>query len=81
MLRAVPIVRDLERTTVEKFGATFVNATPIFKDAKGQVFTDYAHLTPSANEMLANYMANRISETIGRDLTTHPLVTLAVPEH
>ncbi len=80
MLRAVPIVRDLERSTVEKFGATFVDATPIFRDAKGQVFTDYAHLTPSANEMLAEHVAKHIYETIGLDLTTHRPVTLASPE-
>lgn len=80
MLRAVPIVRDLERTTVEKFGGTFVDATPIFKNANGQVFTDYAHLTPSANEMLANHIGTHIVETIQRDLTTHRTATLAFPE-
>lgn len=80
MLRAVPIVRDLERTTVEKFGGTFVDATPIFKNASGQVFTDYAHLTPSANEMLANYIGTHIVETIQLDLTTHRTGTLAFPE-
>ena len=80
MLRAVPIVRDLERTTVEKFGGTFVDATPIFKNATGQVFTDYAHLTPSANEMLATHIGAHIFETIQRDLTTHRTATLAFPE-
>jgi hypothetical protein len=81
MVRAVPIVRELERTTAERFGATFVDATPIFKDAKGQVFTDYAHLTPSANEMLANHVVNQIVETIRLDLTTRPAPTLAYPGH
>ena len=80
MLRAVPIVRDLERTTVERFGGTFVDATPIFRNATGQVFTDYAHLTPSANEMLANHIGAHIFETIQLDLTTHRTTTLAFPE-
>src|SRR5688572_18732465 len=80
MLRSVPIVRDLERTTVERFGATFIDATPIFKNAKGQVFTDYAHLTPSANEMLSNHIVDQVLETIRLDLATHQPVTLASPD-
>jgi hypothetical protein len=80
MRRAVPIVRELERPTVEKFGARFLDATPLFKDATGQVFTDYAHLTPSANEMLASFIANNILETIGNDLAAHRTTTLAFPD-
>ena len=80
MRRAVPIVRELERPAVEKFGARFLDATPLFKDATGQVFTDYAHLTPSANEMLASFIANNILETIGNDLAAHRTTTLAFPD-
>jgi lysophospholipase L1-like esterase len=80
MVQAVPFVRDLERTTVEKFGASFIDATPIFKQAKGQIFTDYVHLTPAGNEILATHIANHIQEQIRTALATHPTaVTMAAP--
>ena len=77
MLRAAPMVRDLERNAVEKLGGTFIDGTPIYRDAKGQVFTDYAHLTPSANEMLAAHIGKHIYETIQIDLAANRPATLA----
>lgn len=64
MRLAVPFVRDLERATVEKYGATFIDGTGLFREAEGQVFTDYVHLTPTANERLAREISSRIAPTI-----------------
>ena len=58
MHKAVPYVSALERATVEKSGATFLDATGLFRNARGQVFTDYVHLTPEANRVLARYIAD-----------------------
>jgi len=41
--------------------------TGIYADAEGQVFTDYAHLTPEANELLARYVSGRIVPWIRLD--------------
>lgn len=61
MREAVPFVRDQERSTVERYGATFLDGTAIFRDAKGQIFTDYVHLTPEANQLMAINIAHSIA--------------------
>jgi len=58
--RAVQYVSERERNTVEPLGGFFINGTGIYKDAKEQIFTDYTHLTPKGNEILAEYIGARI---------------------
>jgi len=53
-------------------GGTFLDLTGIYRDAEGQIFTDYAHLTPHGNEWLARYVAARILPVIRAQKTRHP---------
>jgi lysophospholipase L1-like esterase len=72
MRRATPLIADLERRTVTDLGATFLDLTGIFEESQGQIFTDYAHLTPRGNEILAQYVADHIAPLMSRDSTPHP---------
>lgn len=58
--QAVPWVSDTVRSVVEKHGGVFLDGTGIFHDAQGQIFTDYVHLTPHANQLVAHFIAGRI---------------------
>jgi len=58
--RAVSIIRKRQRETVENYGATFIDATVIYRDSTDQIFTDYCHLTPRGNEILAQNVAEII---------------------
>jgi lysophospholipase L1-like esterase len=68
MRRAVPFVRDLEKETVTKYGATFIDATSLFSHEKRQMFTDYAHLTPAANEIVSEAITRQIAPSIATTL-------------
>ncbi len=63
-LRVLPFVRKSIAEAVEPLGAKFVDATGVYKNAKGQMFTDYCHLTPKANEILAAFIADTAVEQI-----------------
>jgi hypothetical protein len=67
MLRAVPQASSMVAETVARAGQQYYDLTGIYRDAQGQVFTDYAHLTPQANRYLAAYVAGRILPTIRGD--------------
>ncbi len=41
-------------------GGVFIDLTEIYEHADGQVFTDYAHLTPLGNRITARAIAERI---------------------
>lgn len=75
MKRAVPYVSALEKETVERFGAVFLDATGIYRNASEQIFTDYVHLTPEANRMLALYIANGVQCRIAARLNNGTGVT------
>jgi hypothetical protein len=69
ILRAVPIVRDLTRASVEGNEGQFVDGTTAFdRRETRQIFTDYAHLTPTGNSLLAETIARAILPTIEQDL-------------
>lgn len=68
MQRAVPQASAMVAETVARDGQEYYDLTGIFRGAQGQVFTDYAHLTPNANRFLAEYVAARILPTIREDL-------------
>src|SRR5690606_9902894 len=65
--RAVPFVSALARERVEASGGTFIDATGIYRGAEGQIFTDYAHLTPLGNELLARHVFERIAPLVAED--------------
>jgi lysophospholipase L1-like esterase len=48
----------------QRVGATFVDLTGIFDGVPGQVFTDYCHLTPHGNEVLAAAIQPRVAALI-----------------
>ena len=55
-----PWISDTARRTLAPLGGHFLDLTGIFRDMEGQMFTDYAHLTPRANERLARVVADSI---------------------
>lgn len=65
--RAVPFLRDEERRMAERVGATFLDLTQPFDGVEGQVYTDYAHLTPLGNRRLAERIATEILPMIRAD--------------
>ncbi len=68
MRRATPILAEMERERVEALDGQFVDLTSIYRGFEGQAFTDYAHLTPRANQVLADTVARRILPTITRQV-------------
>lgn len=65
---AVPYVRDQERRMSGQVGAAYLDLTPIFRDTREQVYTDYCHLTPLGDAILAHRVADRIMPLIQQDL-------------
>jgi hypothetical protein len=45
-------------------GGRFLDLTGIYRDAKGQIYTDYAHLTPQGNAILARVVADSITPMV-----------------
>lgn len=66
-LKAAPWVVDTTRAVVEQSGGTFIDATNIYGGETQQIFTDYAHLTPRGNEVLAKYIEGVIGPMIRSD--------------
>jgi hypothetical protein len=83
--QAVPWVSDTVRSVVEKHGGIFMDGTGIFHDAQGQIFTDYVHLTPHANQLVAHFIAGRILPIIAGEPSasapapTRPRTSVARP--
>jgi lysophospholipase L1-like esterase len=68
MHRAVPMLAAMQEASHERLGSTFIDLTGIYKGVEGQMFTDYAHLTPRGNQILASHVVDRIDPLIRRDL-------------
>jgi hypothetical protein len=69
--RAVQYVRTRETEMAARVGGAFIDLTGIFKQADGQIYTDYAHLTPEGNKVAASFIADRILPLI-RQRTAKP---------
>jgi lysophospholipase L1-like esterase len=81
MRRAVPRLAQVQQEQLAEVGGEFIDLTGIFSEAEGQIFTDYAHLTPRGNEILARYVLDRIMPMIQADLSTRPgLESASLPE-
>ena len=65
ILRARDYVVGQETTMASETGAHFIDLTTIFAGVPEQIYTDYAHLTPLGNELLAKYVTGRILPLIG----------------
>jgi hypothetical protein len=57
---AVPFVRDQEQQMAKQVGATYLDLTTIYGATREQAYTDYCHLTPLGNAILAHHVADRI---------------------
>lgn len=58
--RAVPFLVSSEEAMAERVGADFVDLTRMYDGVNAQVYTDYAHLTPLGNRLLAERVARTI---------------------
>ena len=66
MRQAAPWVAQRSNEALTALGADYLDLSGLYWDGSvpGQVFTDYAHLTPAANERLAREVAQRIIPTL-----------------
>lgn len=79
MKRAVPFVSRRTRETVHAAGGVYVDATPVFSPADTQqIFTDYAHLTPYGNRVLARRIGREIVPLLGRAPASEAMLRQAV---
>jgi hypothetical protein len=69
MRRAAPLVSRMSEEALSGLGVQYLDLTRVFWDGvvPGQVFTDYAHLTPEANQHVAETMARRIVVMLGEE--------------
>jgi hypothetical protein len=68
MRRAVPYVVQTETAMAQQVGGTFIDLSDVPGPVNGQVFTDYAHLTPLGNRIVAQRIVPRIMPLIQADL-------------
>lgn len=68
MHRAVAYIRQAEDTMAARVGGTFLDLTRTFAGVDSQVYTDYAHLTPLGNRLVAERIANHTLAMIRADL-------------
>lgn len=68
LVRAAEFAREREAAMAAQIGAEYIDLTRIFDRETGQMFTDYAHLTPEANQLLAQTVQDRILPLIRDDL-------------
>jgi lysophospholipase L1-like esterase len=72
MHQAVEFIHEQEQKVAERTGSKFIDLTDIFDGVKGQVYTDYCHLTPLGNEVLASKVAEAIAPLIAAKLVKIP---------
>lgn len=60
ILRARDYVVTQETAMANELGTNFIDLTGIYAGVPDQIFTDYAHLTPLGNELLAKHVVERI---------------------
>jgi lysophospholipase L1-like esterase len=64
MHRATPWIVQWETAMAQRVGGSFLDLTGIFDGVPGQVFTDYCHLTPHGNEVLAAAIQPRVAALV-----------------
>jgi hypothetical protein len=72
LLQATPKIAAMIESEVEPTGASFLDLTAIFQESEGQIFTDYAHLTPEGNRILAEVVAGEIVRLMGSRTEVSP---------
>ena len=66
---AIAYFREQEETMAREIGAEYIDLTGIYAGVPEQTYTDYVHLTPRGNELLALHVAGRLLPVIRADLT------------
>jgi hypothetical protein len=74
MHRAVPYIREAENAMAARVGGTFLDLNGLFDGTEAQIYTDYAHLTPLANRMVADRISRTVLPLIRTDLARTPAV-------
>ena len=77
--RSVPDINRLKSHTVElmeettsRYGGVFLDLTNVFSGVSEQAYTDYAHLTPAGNKLLAEYVGDRLVPLINNSASDRP---------
>src|SRR5439155_4502906 len=60
MYQAVPYLRAQEEAMARSVGAHFIDLTGIYAGVPEQIYTDYCHLTPLGNALLARSVESQI---------------------
>lgn len=61
MRLSTPWIIEQEQAMASRVGATFIDLTTAFRGVEGQVYTDYCHLTPLGNRVLAGIIAQHVT--------------------
>ena len=61
---SAPWLAQQEQAMAQRVGASFIDLTGAFKTVPGQVYTDYCHLTPHGNEVVAGVIEQHITPLI-----------------
>jgi hypothetical protein len=64
----VAYLAETESAMASEIGAHFIDLTAIYARVSEQMYTDYAHLTPSGNSRLADVIVDRLAEVIRADM-------------
>lgn len=70
MVRATPMISEMIEETVTPQGHRYMDLTAIYPESEGQIFTDYAHLTPEGNRILAEVVSDEIIGMLSATDTT-----------
>jgi hypothetical protein len=62
--RGRDIVREYLQRSTDKTGSVFIDLTDPFEGVEGDAYTDYCHLSPLGNRVLADYLGERIETMI-----------------
>jgi lysophospholipase L1-like esterase len=67
--QAVGFVNAEESRMATELGAHYFDLTGIYAGVKEQIYTDYCHLTPLGNELLARYVADRLAPIVEKRIS------------
>ncbi len=70
--RARPIVIDVLEQATGPHGAHFIDLTDVYGGVEGDVYTDYCHLTPLGNRVLAEALGPPVLEILARSGVVAP---------
>ncbi len=72
MRAAVPYLREQEENMARDVGAHFIDLTGVYSEVPEQAYTDYCHLTPLGNEIVARHIGQRLLPLIAAGPMNEP---------